>query len=377
VISDRGPPAETGDVAWVAVGARDARNAGLVAVSVTASQDGADLFAAIAWHPPEAQGADRAPPVVAVRHAGATPGRTVLAPRWDGRRVASLRLALPGGTETVEVALRAAPDGPWRDDLPDDDVVRLERRPLAVHVDPDLPAAHALRVRLALTAALGPEGFRTSGAADAALRVVRRGAATPGGGWTLALEPVPEGAAAERAPPLPDRLGPDPLAADLTTAGAAWVYAAGAGTPTPGEEVVLGAGRWPVLLRAGSRLRLAPDPLRGDPPPATTPFFPILLANLVEAAGGRGVGAGFRADGVLDPEVTRPGRAVSPLDPTRLGAAPPVIPARTRPVRAVLAVLGLVLLGLLWGAPRVVARRRARHGRARVGAAAEGVRSSS
>jgi hypothetical protein len=107
-------------------------------------------------------------------------------------------------------------------------------------------------------------------------------------------------------------------------------------------------------------VRLAPDPLRGQPAPVDTPFWPLWIDNLVRArAMGRPVGAGFVASGLLDADSSRLGRDVRPLDPAVIRNAPPLARAPPRSLRAPLVLGALVCLLLLWVAPRL-GRRLAR-----------------
>lgn len=359
VVSDRAAPQDAGDVRWVAVGDPASANAGLVGVDLTPTDGGLEVCATLANHAPGA-----AHLVVRLDAPGGhDPARTET-------------VAVPAGGHALACFPRVVPGTPYvlactsdaRDDLASDDRVRLDPAAPAVHVDASLPAAVGVRLRAALEALVGAQGFRLQHAREGAdLSVVPASAPPPpaGGGWELAVEPVDVGAPAERAPPGDDQRGRGPVARDLDSAMADWVYAAGAATPRPGEEVLLarraGTRTWPVLLRAGRRVRLAPDPLRGKPAPADSPFWPLLVENLLREAGGAGVGGGYRARGLLDDDSSRPGRARQPFDPAAVASARPVGARPRRPLRPWLLGGALLCLALLWSAPRLRrAGRRAR-----------------
>ncbi len=365
VISDDAPPAETGGVQWIAVGDPEVENQGIVSISVRPVNGEVSVFATVANHGPTEKR-------LALSFGHISPSGPVesLGPELsippEGMR--SQIFALPQGIERLNVRLVGRQGDPHEDAMPQDDGVLLLRVALLTYLDPGLPAPLARRIHRALDAILGADGAtRLTGgdAVRAELAFLRRGAPSAArGAWVLDLEPIGEGAPALEAGAGTDALGRDALSEDLSTASAGWIYAADAELVAEGEQVLLarrGARRlWPVLLRTGRRLRLAPDPLRGEPAAIDTPFWPLLIENLVEAAGGRGIGGGYRATGVLDRASTRPGRARMPLDAARITAAPPSVPGRSRPLRPLLIGAALACLALLWAAPRIRRRFTAR-----------------
>jgi len=248
------------------------------------------------------------------------------------------------------------------DALAADDRVELTRVPVRVYLHPELSGLHRA-LRAALGAVLGRTGYSEvprAQAPGADLAFVPVWSPLPGDAWILALQPIAPGDPVEHAPAGANPLGRDPLVRDLSAAGVDWTYAPGAAEVQPGEELLLGrmaARPWPVVLRTDRRIRLAADPLRGEPAPVKTPFWPLLIENLVRQAGGmEGVGAGYRARGLLDPVSTRPGRARAALEPARIAAAAPSVRAEARPLLGICVFGGLACLILLWGAPRL--RRR-------------------
>jgi hypothetical protein len=367
VIADRAPGTDTGDVAWVAVGNPRASNQALVAVHV--ADDGASLFCNLL------SDADRG---VVVQLVGGTGDAGFAVPplRLAPGRLESVVVPLPADLRAAgefAVELRTREGEAWRDALRADDRVRLTRRPLRAYLDPSLPAAHRDRARHALVAALGEDGLQVvDGPWGASLAVVARGqVGVADARIVLELEPVAEGDAVERAPPGDDGVGRDPIVRDLSTAGVDWVYRSGAHVPDENEIVLLARGpgdAWPVVLQLGPRVRLAPDPMRGERAAADAPFWPLLIDNLATAAGrGRDAGAGYRADGVLDDRASTLGRARIPFDRAVLDAAPPAAAAEARTLRPLLTVAALALLALLWAAPWL--RRRLGNGAARMRAA--------
>jgi len=357
VVSDDAPPAETGGVHWIAVGDPQAANQGIVATSVRVEGETTHVSCTVANHAAEAvklrlslETIDVEGPVEIRR---ALPG---VAPEG----MCSQTLDVPTSIGRFHVRLQKADGTPLEDTMPQDDVVLLQRLVLPVFLDPLLPETHRRHVMQALRAVLGTGGVRfldEAEAAGAAVAFLRRGTplASPTA-WALVLDPVREAAPIERAGPGAEGRGRAELAEDLSTASADWIYAAGASDVAPGERILLarhGARRlWPVLVQAGRRARLAPDPARGEPPAFEGPFWPLLVENLVRAAAGRGVGGGYRATGVLDPASSRPGRARLAFEPTWIRSVAPSIPGRSRPLRPWLIAGALACLALLWLAPR-------------------------
>lgn len=348
VISDRAPAGETGAIRWIAVGSPQTSNTGIVGVSVEHTETVREVFCAVSHHGP-------GPARGRIGLEGAAAQTFEIAPG----EVATFRFA----TERLPRTLRltAADGGVYRDGLAADDSVVLRADVPPSLVDPALPDAHRQSIEEAFAAVLGSAEDRPAAGGPYDVAVLKRGSPDVGArGWTLEIEPVAEGAPAERAPEGSDAIGQDPLAKDLSTAGVEWVYAKGAAKVQDGERVLLarraGGRLWPVLLARGRVLRLAPDPLRGEPRAVDTPFWPLLIDNLLAASAGRGIGGGCRAEGLLDPASSEPGVARIPLDEAALRASPPSVPGRVRPLRPLLIACALACLGLLWAAPRI--RRR-------------------
>ncbi|MDA1195723.1 MAG: hypothetical protein O2894_11130, partial [Planctomycetota bacterium] len=360
VLSDRPAPAAEDDILWVGVAPADASNTGIVGV-VVEDVDGEPTLFATLLH----QGARGVTGRVEVRPASTGPGSAgaAFAIEPGGAVSVAIKLgALRGQDVLVELVDDARDDESWADALDADDVVRLLYGPLRVAIDARLPAVLRTHITHGLTAVLGAEGFVASD--DPILAFGPRGS-VPHGVRRVQFEFVADGAEARRAPPGSEALGSDPLVRDLTTAGIEWTYAAGAERVEPDELLMLGrrapAGVWPVLLRRGLEVRLAPDPLRGSPAPVHTPFWPLWIGNLVVEGATDRVGHGYRAVGLLDAPSSRLGGFRSALAPARLVGLAPVVPGRSRPLRPLLLLSGLLALGLLWALPRV---RRARAARA-------------
>lgn len=372
VVSDTAAPAETGEVHWVSVGEPGTENIGLVAVSVKEEGGRMSVFFTVANH-------GDSPREVRVGASSDVAGDD--GPRASGLTTLKLgRRGLASGVQTIgghpkriSVDLRDASGMDLDDALEADDRVELSRVSLSVYLHPELPDLQA-PLRDALLAVLGRGGFSEvsqAAASEADLAFVPVWAPLPGKAWILALQPTVQGDPVDRAPAGANPLGRDPLVRDLSAAGVDLVYAPGAAERRAGEDLLLGrvaTRTWPVVLRNGRRIRLAPDPLRGEPAPVKTPFWPLLIENLIRRAGGvdlgrgGGVGAAYRARGLLDPTSTRPGRARAAYDPTRIGAAAPSVPAKARPLMGICILGALVCLLLLWGAPRL-RRRLSAHGR--------------
>ena len=367
VISDLPAPEDAEGVVWVELGDARVSNVGIVAVSFLPEQGA--LYATLAAH------GDRPVRGLLGAHLAGDPGDgpppVPFEVGADDARAVLLPLGSLAGSGLV-VRLRTEADTAWQDALVADDEVRLRHGAAVVYVDRRVPVAHAERVRLALAAVRGADGYRIvtrpAEATQARLGVVLRGTSPlPRSMLVLELEPLADGAPAERAPPGPTRVASDELVRDLWSEGAEWVYAAGAARAGAEETVLLGrsaGGRtWPILLARAGVLRLGPDPLRGQPRPADTAFWPLLVDNLLRRAEGPQVGGGYRAVGLLDPASSRLGRGERPLDPRVLEGVAPTEPGRDRPLRAWLILGALLCLALLWAAPRL---RSALAGRARV-----------
>jgi len=360
VISDRRGPVDTLAATWVTLGAARANNTGIVAAAVHEDAGVSELF-------------------LTLLHQGPAPvsGRVVVSPRvlvlaggqaafsLAADAYASVRIPL-GALEGADLRVRLErTDGElWDDDLAYDDDIELTHGPLGVWVDRALPAPLTARIRHALTAALGQAGYVDSD--WPALSFLATAGAARGGPVRLLLQPTAEGESVRTAPAGVDRRVPGRLVADLGTVGTGWAYGPGADAVRTGEHILLarvaGERVWPVLLRHGLWVRLAPDPMRGVPRPVDTPFWPMLVENLAREAGDATVGGGYRATGLLDAASSRVGTARVPLDPARLAALPPARPGRVRSLRPPLVLGALLCLALLWSLPRLrrrFARRRA------------------
>ncbi len=368
VVSDRPAPAELGSVRWVSCGRADVQNTGIVSVAVASPEGVPELFVTLAHQGPRAvQGLVR---VTASRRLVFAGGSVPFA--LEPGAYASVRLPLgdlAGGD--VDVGLEQADGEAWDDDLMHDDDATLVHGPLGVRIHADLPPLLASRLRHALAAALGAQGFDER--ARAQLSFVPRG--SPETGFRLELQTLAEGAPATHAPAGVDAVGRDPLVRDLSTAGIGWVYAEGAERLGDGELLLLGrrAGEtlWPVLARKLGRVRLAVDPLRGEPRPIDTPFWPLLIQNLVRAAGDVSVGGGYRAHGLLHPRSSELGTVNEPLAASTLTLAPPPSAGASRSLQPLLIVAALACLALLWAAPRLRRRLAVTRARPRAGARLE------
>ncbi len=347
VIDDRLPRDEPPDVRWIAIGDLSARNQGIVAVSLRPVEQHAELFVNVL------NDSDRKETVYVFADARGEQDVVVEIPPFSMRPV---RMGSDPEAERIDVWL--SPEG--KDRVPSDDRVVLTRAPVPVYVDPALHARVVERTQAALVAAVSAAGVRYVRAADAKLAVVPRGWRGRTDATRLEIEAAPEGAAVEPIGTGTDEIGRGPVVRDLATAGTGWVYPVGARVLQPDEDVLLarrGATTWPVVTRTGSRVRLVPDPLRGEPAPVDSPFWPLLIDNLLAGAGAqRVVGAGFRAEGLLDVESSRLGRDARPFDPATLAAAEPLDAASPRSLRTPLVCLGVACLLLLWALPQL--RRR-------------------
>jgi hypothetical protein len=343
VLSDRHPTGRTDGVRWVALGDPAARNVGIVAASIapTAPGDGLELFANVAN---DSDGT-----------------ATVEVALFDATRTAQTIEIPPRGLVPVRFPLASSPDAlevqvPAGDDLGADDHVTFTRAPLGVRIDPSVPAAHASALRRGLTAVLGEGGFRED-ASEPRLLVTTEADRTIG--TALVLQPVPEDRAGSAAPPGADVVRADRLVEDLSTSGIDLVYARGAARPRADADLLLGRraeeGVFAVVERRGRVVRLAPDPLRGSPAPAETPFWPLFLENLVGEVAGEVGPAGYRRQGLLDLATSRLGRDRSDFDPGWIAAATPDLPPPDRPLRPWLLGAALGCLALLWG--RALLRR--------------------
>ena len=358
VLSDAAPPSDLAGVTWLALGRGEAENTGIVAASVAAGADGPALFVTLSH--------DGARPVAGRLHvAGIAPERGIDV-RVEAGGFASVSLPLGRGARApLRVALQAADGTPWSDALAADDVLVLTHGALRVAIDPALPAALVARIHAGLTAALGEGGFVVADAAVLGFGPPRpEGTGPP---MYVAFTTVAQDAPTETAPDGPLRVRADPLVRDLAAAGGRWVYAAGAAAAAAGEDVLLGvadgARTWPVVTRKGHHIRLVPDPLRGVPRVVDTPFWPLFLQNVVQAAGHASVGEGWHAAGLLDPASSRAARTRDTLDASGLASLPAARPGVSRSLRPLLIACALLCLALLWAAPRI-RRQFARRARA-------------
>lgn len=353
VLSDAPAPAETGTVTWMPIGRDDADNTGIVAASVTRDDDGPAVFLTLA-HQGRAPAAGR---VLLASERGEVGATFALAPG------AFRSVTLPLGTvaaPTLRVRLVGEDGTAWADDLRADDTLRLTAGPLPVHVAPELPEILRARLHHGLTAVLGSGGFVPSDAERAVLAFGGRGAASGGAALPLLrveFQLAGEGVPVRTAPRGATQVSGDPLVRDLEGAATDFVYAPGASEIPTGERLLLArvadGQTWPVLTRRERVVRLGPDPLRGTPRPVDTPFWPLFLENVVVATGHAGIGEGYRAVGLLDPESTGLGTEATAFEAGRLAGLPATVPGSSRPLRGLLILAALACLGLLWAAPRL------------------------
>ncbi|MDJ0975690.1 MAG: BatA domain-containing protein [Planctomycetota bacterium] len=336
IVADRLPDDAPGDVRWVGIGDTGAVNLGIVGARIVGPGDAPALFLTLARDP-----APAAPLSTTLSVDGQS---TPVEIDTQGYGVARVPLPEGVGQRRWTVRLGSGPDA-----LAADDEVVLELVPLGVTLDPALSPG----VRAALERALDAVVGREARVDDAALRIgPGRAPDVELGVGSLAAD----GAAttAPRGTPLRQ---PDPLVADLDPAGVTWIYAAGDEVVEDGERVLLGIRAddrtWPIVTRrADGRVRFAPDPSRGDPPPAAAPLWPLFIENWITSRGRFGV----TPRGLLDPDVSRLGRADAPFDPDWVSAAAPTVPAPRVPLRTPLLAIALLVLGVLWAVPLV--RRR-------------------
>ena len=336
VVSDRLPRPEPTDVRCVAVGDPDARNVGIVAASVDGDVPATRLFVNVLNGGPgeveaTVEGLLAGPPHVAVP-------RVIRIPAGVARSV-----------EFERVFDRVRIGAPEAGDLPADDEVTLSRRPLRVAFV-EGPAGYAAPYRQAvlsgLRASLGTEGVHET-ASDPDL-VVGPGVSAfrpVGLRWRLLLRPLPEGTEGMR---LPRAAAVDfaepPFGVDLDPTGCDLVFAPHSPLEPkfPLVQVLLPVPEREMVVTFG------PDPLAGHPAPVDHPIWPLFLDDLATEILGRGVGGGWHAKGVLDPDATRLGRDVRPFDPAWLEAVPPDRRPRERDPKILLIAAGALCLGLLW-----------------------------
>ena len=342
VVSDRAINPSPPDVHVAAYGDPPAENAGIIAASVAERQDGSHLLVTVWNHSPRERACrltaldwvpEGDPPV------GGEKRDAVLRIPADSARSQQL----PLGMRAARVEVRVGEDA-----LRADDLILLEARPLRVEFSERVPAVHREAVREVLHAVLGERGVEEipagkspppgMGASPRDLLVDTTDAPRRDTGRTVWIEVLRPG---EPAVPVESRAAePDDVLAGVDASGAE----------------CLGRTRGPLVAAVRSRrTSLAyvwrADPLAGTPAPADTPAWPVFWANLLDHLRGGDVGAGWRATGVLDPDVTRLGRDRIPIDPAWIANAttPPPPP---RDLRLPLIAGGTACLLLLWFAPR-------------------------
>jgi hypothetical protein len=219
-----------------------------------------------------------------------------------------------------------------------------------VSLSQKLPSAHRRAVEGVLTAVLGRDGFRIDDGSPH-LAVVTNEDVLPENKTVAVvwLAPLGPGQTPRRLSPTP-RNETDPVLRGVDATGAECL---GPRDPLlhvgPEDGLVEAAGPNGVF---GPSYTWFADPLAGSPAPADTPAWPVFWANLVESLRGDDVGGGWRARGVLDPDVTRLGRDRIPIDPAWIANARTATSPAPKDLRLPLIVGGAVCLLLLWFAPR-------------------------
>jgi hypothetical protein len=351
VVSDAAAPADSAGVTWVSVGRADAFNVGIVATALTPRDGGFELF-------------------VNVRGDDQRAATVRLAVRDHDAVLAEHGLEIPAGAHAshtfpipriglaFHVTLERPDGGAWSDDLAADDLVRFERTPVRLHLDPALPLPLRRAVEDALVASLGRQGYQLA-TRDLALAIVVAGTTTapPDAPWRLVLHPAPADGALSAGVGM-DRVRPDVLVRDLSTAGVDLVYAPGAAAAPPRDLVDVlwrdGDGRrWPVVARGEQVVHFLPDPTRGRPSPVDTPLWPLFLDGLLGEIAGHGAAdaAGYRRLGSSDDASTALGRSATDLVVPDLAASPPDVAPRVRSLRSPLLLAALLALLVLWIVP--------------------------
>ncbi len=349
---------EAPDVLSIALGERTVANVGIVAADLGLDGGAARVLVTVLNDSPRP-----ARPVLSVSVVEGGVARALfsesiaLAPD----EVRALLVAAPADALELRASLRPEAG----DALEADNVVVLRRRALHVSFDAALPAPHRAAVERALTASVGAEGFVEGVSPDLNFRRWSAGQVAwfgdPMQVSLVALEPDEAGVPV---PPGRDLVAAHPLTADLSTAGLSLVVSARSASQAQRLLCRLTEGRgsgWDLLVGTSTDVVLLFDVLRGRPPPADEPFWPVFIDNLVRTTLGEqgvpsGGATGVRRHGVLDPASTRLGRVARPFDPAWLVPLAATETPVTRAAAPWLALLGLVLLLWLW-------RREARRAR--------------
>ena len=324
VVSDRATTPAPPDVHVAAYGDPAAENVGIVAAHGRPGESfGSRVFATVWNHSASAR---------TIRLSALGP-RLLEIPANSAR---SVSFDVAAADRTVYLATPAL-DG---NSLQLDDAVVMHHDPLRVDISRQLPEAHRLAVEAVLGAVVGPGGFVFD--ANKATLFVARWRPDHPRGFTVVLDVLPTAGTPVRVLPTPpDDF--DPILAGVDAGGAECLSPPGT---SPGVRVVereRSAGEPVYTWRA--------DPLAGFPAPVDTPAWPVFWANVVEHFTGGDVGAGWKANGVLDPDVTRLGRDRIPIDPAWIADAKTAAPA-ARDLRLPLVAGGALCLLLLWFAPR-------------------------
>ncbi len=342
IVTDRRILPEPRDVRVVAVGDPHARNLGIVAVDASPEKDGLHLFANV-WN-------DSAEPQsVAVMLAGADgkdgESRRVEIPPFSARSVTFSPIpASPA--DRVGIALQVV------DDVKEDDLVTLDRRPVRVGFakGPDaLPEAHRRAVIDGLKAVVG-EDLLVVDDPKPEVWIGPAGSAPETATRVLVLHPLtPDGRGVRPRAGSGFEPGPLPWSKDVDPTGCDLVYREDLGLAAP----------WPIVRTVNATtVEFLPDPLAGSPAPVDHPIWPIFLENLVSERFGRPGPAGYRVVSRADPiglDTTRRGRDVRPFDPAWLAGVEPSRAAPARSLRGPLVGLAMAALVVLW------LRSRSRH----------------
>ncbi len=332
-------------------------NAGIVAVGVIENEDGSLVVQATVERAP-GEGA-----LVEARVSLRDGDGNVLAERVaplaaGGAAGFALHTSALADGEDLAIVLTSGLD----DALAADDTVRLVRTriPLFVASAVDSRTADAVR---AAAAAAGRARF-VANVAEARLVVGAEAAAGDtmalriAGDDSLDLEEVPASAVRVRTgSSIAKDLGPSIGSVRLSRAMVEAVR----------HDVMLlgwrdGERTLPLLVRRDRVVTLTAPLGAGRPPLATTPLLPLLLDNLLDLLGGPEVGAGWRAEGLLDATTTRLGDAFDrPRGTTGGAASSPERPLRPLDRPAItMAVLALLAAWLGTHLARLAPRRRAR-----------------
>jgi hypothetical protein len=322
VVSDRAITPAPSDVHVAAYGDPAAENVGIVAVHLASAGPERLTGHAVVWNH------SRNARVVRL-------GEQELEVPADSARSGTFSVASRTPVGSIAISTGAA------DAYPIDDVVGLDRTPLRVSLSDRLPARHRDAVEQVLRTVSGEHGYETTVRSPDLVIDTTDSPVTVTSGSIL-IEILRAGEAAVAVDPRP-AAGIDPVLAGVDASGAE----------------CLGSKRGPLVYEAGLEsshksfaYAWAADPLAGSPAPVDTPAWPVFWANLLSTLRGDDVGGGWRARGVLDPDVTRLGRDRIPIDPAWIANARTATEPAPKDLRLPLIVGGAVCLLLLWFAPR-------------------------